>query len=218
MCSHKQHKRQQMHKNRAPQSQVNVSQQEDPFTMGEEGMQDSCQSPSGLLGCTGCHCQTCGADLWKGWSWSCPCPPAPTQPWVHWDHGSMGHTQSTASRNSLGPNQRRKGCFCSIFAILFIVQRQHGKPSPWNHHPQPEPFSLFLLSPISTALYPFHCGPLNISWTHPQQKKKPEFLIRLMQSPRFTSSTVNQPSLKTLKQKVSQRHFAIFYWCRVFPR
>lgn len=62
MCSHKQHKSQQMYKNPAPRSQVNVCQQEDPFTTGEEGMQGSCQAPFGLLGCTGCHCQALPAE------------------------------------------------------------------------------------------------------------------------------------------------------------
>lgn len=158
----------------------------------------------------------CWAHLGKGWARSRPRPRAPAQPWVHWGRVG-GHTHSTASRNPHGPNQRSKGRFCSVFPILFIVRMQHGTLALWNHQLHPEPFSLFPLSPISIGLCPFHCGWLNLLWSNPQQKKKLEFLIRLMQSPRFISSTVNQPSLKTQEQKVPEKYSAIFYWCRVFP-
>lgn len=44
MCSRKWHKSQQIHKNPVSWSQVKVSKQEDAFTMGEEGLQSSCQA------------------------------------------------------------------------------------------------------------------------------------------------------------------------------
>lgn len=122
-------------------------------------------------GGTVCHCQTLPAEQTCGKAGPEAAHALQLQPSPASTEVELWATHRTLPEEiPTGPNQRRKGYFCSIFPILFIVQRQHGTLAPWNHHLHPELFSLFPLSPISISLYSFHCGPLNLSWTNTQQK------------------------------------------------
>lgn len=218
MCSHKLHKSQQMHKNPTLWSRVNVSQQEEPFTMREEGLQDSCQAPFGLPGWHKLPLPSppCWADLRTGWSWSRPCPPAPA-PWVPWG-AVVGQTQRLPQEIPKGQIKEERDISAQISPYCSLFR---GSTVHLLHEITTYTLSLFpcFISLLSALLFilsivdhlTFH-GPAR------SKKKKLEFLIRSMQSRRFISSIVNQWSLKTLEQKMSKRYFAICYWCRVFPR
>lgn len=125
--------------------------------------------------------------------------PSPVSTWVElWaTHRALPQEIPT------GPDQRRRGCFHSVFPILFIVQRQHCTLVPCSHHLNPEHFFPGFLSPICIAPYPFQHGSLLVFHGQFHTKKKRGFLVELLKSSSFTSSSmINQPPLKTLEQKV----------------
>lgn len=149
---------------------MNVSQQEDPFTVGEDGLQDSCQAPFGLPGWHWVPLPSPpgGADLRKGWS-GVPVPSSSPNP-------ESSKVQLWATQRPL-PQEIPKGQSKKKSMILPSFPHTVHAEAVWyacSKKSPPAPWTFFLVSSQSHQ----HCSlsfplwALNISWTNPQQKKK----------------------------------------------